>query len=196
MPITKQMLKAFRADLDATMKPLAEKYGVRLAATHGSYLAGTFTMKVEGVLIGAETREEVLYKQNEAFLDLPPLGSEVTIGREVFIIKGMKPRGRNNILIERKRDQQPFCCATEQAQRQKIEPSLTLSEFVKAVNDLQKAECDRLNAHPNRLFGATYSPYPEQMLKVYHGQGLTPTATLRRIRAESEREGCAEALAS
>lgn len=120
----------------------------------------------------------------------------MTLGREVFLIRGMKRAAKNNILLERKKDGKRFVAPHTQLPTQRVAPALSLTDFVSAVNALQQAECARLNAAPGRVFGAAFRPYPEIMLKAYHAAGLTPQQTLDSIAAEAEAEGRAEALAS
>ena len=81
--------------------------------------------------------------------------------------------------------------------REGVHPrSLTLSEFTAEVNKLYHEECARLNANPNKLFGAEHFDYPEIMLSLYYDQGLTPAETKRFIDEEAEQEGRFEAMVS
>lgn len=196
MPITKQLLKELRAEVNAALAPLGAKYGITLTAGNATYLTESFTIKLEGSVIGAASPEETLYNKNVAFLRLPPLGTEFTLRRDKYIIKGMKPRGMNNILIERVKDAKGFVCPHTSLPRTKAAPTLTLDAFVVAVNDLQKAEVEKINTPPGQIFGAAYHPYPKTMLAHDHADGLTPAEVLENIAAEAEAELRAEARAS
>ena len=94
--ITKDLLRSFRADLDAALAPLTKKYGLSsLKAGSATYSAGgTFTMKVEGLADGGIDKDAERYNANRSWLELPPLGTKFLVrGSEDTIIgltKGTK----------------------------------------------------------------------------------------------------------
>ena len=73
---------------------------------------------------------------------------------------------------------------------------MNLTEFTAAVNALQKREVDKLNADSKRLFGASFHPYSEGMMRYYHSQGLTAEEVLEEIHSQCQAEGWAEARGS
>lgn len=195
MEITPKMLEALRLDLDAAMKPIAAKYGIELTSGNASYQSSSFSLKVAGKVCGAKSQEAVRYEQNEKWMNLPPLGSDVTIGRDVFTIDGMKARGEKCILITRKKDGKNFVCGVSNLPRKKTPPTLSLVDFVAEVNRISKAEC-KGDKTSGKLFPLVHIPLPEVMLKHYHEEGMTPQETMDSINTESAAEGRAEALAS
>lgn len=196
MAITKELLKALREDLTKAVIQIGVKYGVTLKVGNANYSTDSFTFKLEGLVVGGKNLEHELYEQNATWMGLPPYGSEVTIGRETYIVKGMKPRGKNSIQIERKKDGKLFVCAPIQLPKVKAAPVMPLAEFMTAVNAIHKAECDKANADKKGMFGAMFIPYTETMLSTYHKEGRTPAQTIADIEAEAEAEGRFEARAS
>lgn len=201
--ITREMLKRFRKDLDVTLAPLAERYGITLEAGSSTFLDDTFTIKVQGRTANAKSQSQLdaeLYDQNAAFYGLPPRGTEVKLGCDTFIIVGMCRAPKNNIVIHRKRDGREYRCSRTQLPRSSNTtaptPTLSLEEFTAQVNALEKAAVDRLNADPTKLFGAAHIPYPPQVLAIYHTAGLTPQQALDRMAADAAAEMRAEARAS
>jgi len=190
------MANALRTDLDAALASLGKIYALQLAVGGFTFWPDRITLKVEGLTSGGKSKEQELYEANAGWMGLPPFGCDVTIGREVFVIKGMKARGKNNILMERKKDGKGFVCPAASLPKVKTAPTMPLAEFVAAVQVLQKGECDRLNADKTRIFGAEFLPYPESMLAIYHREGGTPAQALADIAAEAEAEARFEARAS
>lgn len=195
MQFTRENLKTLRTEIDAALLAIAQKHGFTMGIGSINFFADRFTCKIEARVVGAESEEVVRYRQNAVFYRLPELNSEVKLGCDIFLVRGMKSRGKNNILIERQRDGKSFVCPHTEIQL-KVAPSMTLADFTTAVNALQKAEVDRINAQPGKLFGAAYHAYPEAMLAYYHKTGMTPQEAIDAIKAEAEAEGRAEALAS
>lgn len=193
--ITREMLNALRGDLEAALAPIAQKYGLTLETGHATYSANRFSMKIEGVLQGSKSEEAERYEASAKWMRLPPLGSEVTVSGEKFVTKGLKSRGKNTVIIERVRDGKEFVCPVASVAI-KSAPTMSLTEFTKAVNDLSRAECERLNAKPNKVFGAEHVDYPEAMLAMYHKDGKTPQETINILVASIAAEGRAEARAS
>lgn len=74
--------------------------------------------------------------------------------------------------------------------------NMSLAEYTKRVNELEHAECARLNREPNAVFGAEHHDYPEVMMALYYQSGLTPEQAIEIIRDNAEAEGYAEAAAS
>ncbi len=201
--ITRETAQGLVTDIQAALAAVEKKYGITLACESTRFGDNTFTTRIEGRPAGLETKEQQetreqreRYQRNAGSLRLPPLDSEFAINRETYQIRGMKRAAKNNIVIERKRDARSFVCPHIQLPRTKTDPTMPLTEFVNAVNTLQQAEVNRINAEPGRVFGAAFHPYPEIMLKHYHADGMTPHETISSIAAEAEAEGRAEALAS
>lgn len=201
--ITRETAQGLVTETQAALAPIEKKYGITLACESTRFAADTFTTRIEGRPAGLETKAQQetreqrdRYQRNAGSLRLPPLDSEFTINRETYLIRGMKRAAKNNIVIERKRDTQIFVCPHIQLPRTNTEPTMPLTEFVKAVNALQQAEANRINAEPGRVFAAASHPYPEIMLKHYHAKGMTPAETVDSIAAEAAAEGHAEARAS
>lgn len=72
----------------------------------------------------------------------------------------------------------------------------SLSEFTAAINNLSRAECEKINADPKAAFGAEHFDYSESQLKLYFDQGLTPEATILAMNEEHEAELAFETAAS
>lgn len=76
---------------------------------------------------------------------------------------------------------------------------MTLKEFTKAVNAIAKEDCDQLNrAYEKGLarFGATHFDYPEDLVRIYYNQGLSPRDALIEMELEHEAEVYAESMVS
>jgi hypothetical protein len=71
----------------------------------------------------------------------------------------------------------------------------TLTDFTKAVNDLSRKDCEKINRE-GRLFGAFHHDFPERMLEDDWKNGLTPRQVITRITREAEAEWAAEARMS
>lgn len=195
MHFNSSSLDLLRIRIDAALLPIARKFGITLQTGNISYLDTRFTIKLEGAQIGAKTKEQDLYDRNFNLMKLPARDSEFEREGCLYIVRGLKSRGKNRVLIERKQDNKVFVCPLSFIPRTTPNPVLPLAEFIKAVNDLDKAECDGINAG-KPLFWAEHIPLPEVILKDYHAKGLTPEETILSIRQEAEAELRAEAAAS
>ena len=58
---------------------------------------------------------------------------------------------------------------------------MTLTDYTREVNLLADAYCERLNARPNKLFGARHFAYPESMMSYYFEAGKSPAVALAEI---------------
>lgn len=193
--LTRASLKSLSDAILAAVQQVAEDHGVEIALGAGSFTETNFSLKLEGKLKGALSLEAQFYDDNRARYRLPPRGTEFTIGSEVYVTTGLKSRGKNCVLIQRKSDGAAFVCPPSQVPSEERKPTMPLADFVKAVNDLDKAQCEAINKKGGP-FGAMHVEFPEVMLKHYHEQGLTPQETLDAIAAENEAEMRAEARAS
>jgi len=95
--ITKALLRAIRPEIDAALKEVAKRHGLKsLTCGHARYdpHAGTFSMKVEGLADGAIGKEASLYNAERAGMQLPPLGATFSSGGHVYAVAGMKRSGK------------------------------------------------------------------------------------------------------
>lgn len=202
--ITREFLRTLRTELDTVIRGIALQHGVDLSVGDASFGATDFTFKLEGKLAGTPAPDAVRYTENSARLGLPPLGTEVTFNRVKYAVTGLKARiSKSCVIITRVADGKVFNCSLDMLKvaaelagaLPKPVATLSLADFVREVNALNRAEVDKLKAKGG-MFGAECHPLPDYLLKHYHEQGLTPAETLRQLEAESEAEGRAEALAS
>lgn len=108
--LTRDALRALRADIDAALAPIAAKHQLTsLKAGHCSYsTTGAFTFKVEGVAQGGMDKLAANYESQRQWDDtLPPVGAEFRYGNEEYKIAGAKSRG-NRIIATRTRDKKDF----------------------------------------------------------------------------------------
>ncbi|GBG14859.1 uncharacterized protein NMK_2460 [Novimethylophilus kurashikiensis] len=112
--ITPAFLKILREEVNEALKGVAEKHGIQISAGHASYTETTFTLKLEGLVEGGLSREAQIYEASHGLYGLPPLNTELTLGKDVFVIKGMKARGTKCILLEKKADGKEFVGTIDQ----------------------------------------------------------------------------------
>lgn len=195
--ITRELLNVLREDVNQALASVGQKHNLSLEVSNIRFGDTYLTLKVDGKEIGCQSREELLYTQNAAFHGLPPLGSEVTLSGTVFVIKGMKARGKNCILIDRKSDGKEFVSDILRIVRATPRtPKITLAAFAAEANRLSREHVSKLNTDPMKLFGAEHFDLPESLLSHYHGKGYTPQQALDAIAEESAAEMRAEAKAS
>jgi hypothetical protein len=158
--IDREMLRRFKIDLDEAMKPLAEKYGLKLEAVNATFLNDRFTMKVAALLKGAKSVEENLYEMKFVHYGLPHIDSVVTLRGERYTIRGMRTKS-HKVVIERIRDKKRFLCTPEYivketnpaASANKSAKNSYLVDFIRDKNAMWK------------LFGSKGS-YPEDPKKL------------------------------
>lgn len=197
--LTKDKLNAIRDDLDAALAEIGKKHGFTMNTGKITYASDSFTAKIEALAVGAKTDNEKRYEATCDLYHLPPLNTVLEYAKRTFKIIGMTSRSKVELEAGGKTFTAPIdgiAKAASAAGLVKRAPTLTLEQFVVQVNALQKAEVEKINANPKKLFGAAYHPYSESMLKLYHEAGHTPTETIDIIWREAEAENRAEARAS
>lgn len=100
--ITREMLRAIRADIDAALVTVAEKYELK-SLTTGSATFGSshFTIKLDGVSVGGKTKEAERYESPSAkFLGLPPLGTYFKSAGHMYKTAGLNSTG-SKVLCDR-----------------------------------------------------------------------------------------------
>jgi hypothetical protein len=108
--LTKDQLRALRADIDAALAPIAAKHQLSsLQAGRCTYTtSGNFTMKVEGVATGGLNKIAADYEGSRQWdKTLPPLGAEFIYGGEEYKIAGCKSRS-GKIIATRTRDKKDY----------------------------------------------------------------------------------------
>lgn len=74
--ITRESLKAIRADINAALALVMAKHGLSsLGCDGGRYNSENFTLKVAGVAQGGDSKEVARYKRYMPLYRLPPLGT-------------------------------------------------------------------------------------------------------------------------
>lgn len=104
--ITPKMLEALRRDIDEALKAVGKKHGVELTSGRATYSDEHFSIKLEGKLEGALSAEAAAYDTNRELFKLPPRDTEITLRQQVFILRGLTPRGK--VILERKQDGKEF----------------------------------------------------------------------------------------
>src|SRR3982751_3226095 len=98
--ITKELLKALRADIDTALKAVGEKHGVLLRAGNCSFTEVSATFKLEATA-GATSAADAAtlkaaadWKKNAVYFDLNPLwlGKSFTVGGKTYEILGLMPK--------------------------------------------------------------------------------------------------------
>jgi len=104
----RQNLKAFAADIDKAIKPIAKKYGVAFKAGSGRFSPDQFTKKLEFYISNGsnENAEDIKYKANLAYSELYGINLNesdynkiFTSNGEKFRFVGINTRGRRFPLI-------------------------------------------------------------------------------------------------
>ena len=114
MEITKEMLRSLREDVNEALAPVAKKYGITLTMGRTSYLDQSFTSKLEGQVLGGQSRAEVEYETYQSLYGLPNLNESIMIEGEEFITTGFKNRAKKNkVMVKRLRDNKGFVCSTD-----------------------------------------------------------------------------------
>jgi hypothetical protein len=96
--------EALRADINAALKAVGQKYDLHLHAGNGSYNTEVFTLKLNCTTLGKggtiETPEAKAFKTNAEMYGLKAtdLGKTVTIQGREFEITGLKPKSRNCVI--------------------------------------------------------------------------------------------------
>lgn len=195
--ITRATLKVLREDINQALASVGKKHNLKLEAGHISFTESHLTLKVEGTVVGAKSRDAELYERSAALNKLPPLDTEITLQGKVFIVRGMKSRGRNCVMIDRKSDGKGYVCDIDTILRAVPKaPTMTLTEFVAEANRLDREHVAKLNADPKNIFGAEHHDLPEAIFTFYHQQGMTPQQALDAIKEEAAAEMRFEAKAS
>jgi hypothetical protein len=110
MPITKEMLKAIRPEINAALLAVAKKFELQsLACGKCIYdpSGGFFTMKVEGIAAGGVDANAKRYTDNMRWTGLPPLGFEFTQRDGTYRTCGMNTTG-SKVICERTGDGKKF----------------------------------------------------------------------------------------
>jgi hypothetical protein len=118
MAVNKQMIEAFRQDLDAALKQLAAKHGLAsLKPGSISYRPeqGNFSFSVTGVAEGGKTKTEMQYDRWQKLLDLPVRGSYLTHQGASYQIVGMNES--KNLLVRRSIDGKVFTMNLQAAKK-------------------------------------------------------------------------------
>jgi len=89
-------LRTLRADLDAALKGVADKYGINLALGTGRFDPESVTWKLTGNVVrnaSVKTKEALDFERFAASwgLEKSDLGAEFSQGRKSFVITGAKP---------------------------------------------------------------------------------------------------------
>lgn len=98
MRISRDILKALRSEIDATLKEVGKKYSINLKAGNATFSDTNFTFKLEGAVITANgtilKKESEDFKRNAILYGLKPedLGRRFQDNGRAFEITGLKPK--------------------------------------------------------------------------------------------------------
>ena len=121
--ITPELLRQMRADIDASMASIGEKYGVKLTCGNASFTAtnATYKLAVSVISDGGEVvdKERVALERNLAFLGLSPehMLKEFKIGSKTFVLHGLRSSARTKPLLIKSIDDGKTYVATTDAVR-------------------------------------------------------------------------------
>jgi hypothetical protein len=117
MNVSRDLLKAIRADLDAAIAAVGQKHGVTLKTGNASFTETSFTFKLNGTIVGAPTVEASSMAMLGSLLGLDPswVNKPVMFAGKPFVCRGLKSGGRS-VLIERQ-DGKMFRTSVEQFKR-------------------------------------------------------------------------------
>lgn len=100
MELDRDTLRKISADIDVALMAIQKKHGLEKLAVNGGNFDrnGTFTLKVDGTMCGALSKEAKAYNIERGYdKELPALGTVFTTRGVRYSITGMKPRGSNII---------------------------------------------------------------------------------------------------
>ena len=104
MTVSKDLLKDLRAEINAALVPIAQKFNLqRLQAGNATFNATRFSIKLEGEAQGAKSEDQERYELLGATLGLPPIGTKLTYNRQDYETCGLPARG-GSVLIKRLSD--------------------------------------------------------------------------------------------
>jgi len=88
-------LTPVRADVIAALNEVASKYGLKMSVGRIDYSDTTFSFKVSGVMLGADSHEAVRYKRNAGCYNVDPesLGKPIAAQGRTVYIAGMEIGG-------------------------------------------------------------------------------------------------------
>lgn len=205
--IDRASLKNIRADVDAALAVVGTKHSIALEAGNATFSPSSFTMKVIGTVLGQNTPEQELYDRNAARMRLPPRGSEVTLKNTPYIVVGMRPRGKNTVVLERKVDGKVFVGSpdviaaahhmTTSTPAPTIPPIIMPPVTKSAVSQVLTPEgyADAFNSIWREEAGGDFG-CEQTAIDVFYKMGTSPLDAVKQILSEQETELRAEAMAS
>lgn len=113
--ISKDFVKTLRPEIDAALAAIAKAHG--LASLRGGNcsfdpIAGTFTLKVEGLAANALGKDASRYVQTHEMLGLPVRGTEFTANGIAYKTDGISSTGAK-VTIVRLSDEKKFLMNTD-----------------------------------------------------------------------------------
>lgn len=108
--INKELLRAVRAAVDATLAPIAKAHGLQALATGKCTYdpaGGTFTLKLEGIAEGGTSPEAQRYNMMREARKLPELGATFNSGGKPYKIEGANTTG-SKVIAARQPDGKRF----------------------------------------------------------------------------------------
>lgn len=101
MRLTKEQLVMIREDIDKSLAEIAERYALaQLKCGNATFNANSFTMKIEGGIAGAPTKEEMNYMRYAMGAGITaPLHSVIALGSNEYEITGMRVGGPHKSVL-------------------------------------------------------------------------------------------------
>lgn len=109
----KNAIPQLRIDINAALAEVAKKHGLsKLQATNAKYTSDSCTFTVEAIMEGGLSKEAARYDANRGILGLPPLGTEINAGRDIWIPTGINTTG-SKVIATKKDNGKSYLVGTE-----------------------------------------------------------------------------------
>jgi hypothetical protein len=109
--------------VEEALKSLGEELGLSFQTKGGNYGSSNYAMKIEAAVINKDgtvsSKEAETFKQMAKLYGLKPedLGQEITVGRSIYTIRGLKPRSRKYPVTVDRNDGKGFKLPVSTVQR-------------------------------------------------------------------------------
>lgn len=109
----REIINQLRADIDEALAAVAKKHGLStLQAGKATIGPDRCTIAIEAIREGGQSKEASRYDAHKKSLGLPPLGTEVNTGKDIYIPTGLNSTG-SKVIVTKKANDKSYLYATE-----------------------------------------------------------------------------------
>jgi hypothetical protein len=100
-PLTQETLRTIHEDIDEHLEIIGKERGITFTLGGFNYdpYYGNFTVKLDGVMKGGQSREETIYENNAPILKLPKIRTVFDYKGSKYKIIGYKVRGTKQPIL-------------------------------------------------------------------------------------------------